>query len=133
MLQEYTKLLDAGLPPHEIAIISPYSAQVKQLAQMIYGDDPGSDQAEGPEIDSIDAFQGREKEAVVVSLVRSNMTGKIGFLADTRRMNVAMTRARRKCIFIGDSATISNLEFYQDFIRYIESINGYRSAWEYVT
>jgi predicted DNA helicase len=128
--RELKLLLDAGVDPGEIAIISPYSAQVKLLNGMILGDqgDPGALAA--LEIDSVDAFQGREKEVVIVSLVRSNREGQLGFLTDTRRMNVAMTRARRKLIMIGDSATLSNHAFFEDLLRYIESVNGYRSAWE---
>jgi len=128
--KELDLLINAGVLPGEIAIISPYSAQVKLLTGMILGDkgDPGD--LASLEIDSVDAFQGREKEAVIVSLVRSNREGQLGFLTDTRRMNVAMTRARRKLIMIGDSATLSNHVFYEDLLRYVESVKGYRSAWE---
>lgn len=131
VVREYEELLKTGLPPSDIAIISPYSAQVKLLTSLIYTDEWDAAKGLGPEIDSIDAFQGREKEAVIVSLVRSNLTGNLGFLADTRRMNVALTRAKRKLVVIGDSATIASIPFYADFIQYIESIQGYRSAWEY--
>lgn len=130
VVKELEGLLRAGVSPEEIAIISPYSAQVKLLTGMILGDkgDPGDLAA--LEIDSVDAFQGREKEAVIVSLVRSNREGQLGFLTDTRRMNVAMTRAKRKLIMIGDSATLSNHTFFEDLLRYVESVDGYRSAWE---
>lgn len=130
VIKEMNRLLKAGVPPSEIGLISPYSAQVKLLTGMILGEqgDPGVLSA--LEIDSVDAFQGREKEAVIVSLVRSNREGQLGFLKDTRRMNVAMTRARRKLIVIGDSATLSNLPFFDDLLRYVESVNGYQSAWE---
>ena len=74
----------------------------------------------GPEIGTVDGFQGREKEVVIVSLVRSNEQGEVGFLQDTRRMNVAMTRARRLLIVIGDSATISRHPFYAAFLEYVE-------------
>ena len=131
--KEYGHLIKAGVDAQAIGIISPYSAQVKLLLSLLQKDEWDADQGIGPEIDSIDAFQGREKEAIIVSLVRSNLTGDIGFLADTRRMNVALTRARRKLIVIGDSATLAALPFYQDFLRYIESIQAYRSAWEYVS
>ena len=67
---------------------------------------------EGVEIDSVDGFQGREKEAVIISLVRSNDAQEIGFLGDVRRMNVALTRAKRKLIVIGDGATLSSHPFY---------------------
>jgi superfamily I DNA and/or RNA helicase len=82
------------------------------------------------EIDSVDGFQGREKEAVVISLVRSNATGEIGFLADVRRMNVALTRARRKLLVIGDSATLGGHPFYKRMIEYFEAAGAYRTVWE---
>jgi superfamily I DNA and/or RNA helicase len=94
------------------------------------------------EIDSVDGFQGREKEAVIVSLVRSNSVLRLretnarsaqdglGFLADTRRMNVAMTRARRKLIVIGDSATITAHPFYEKMVKYFEAVGAYHSVWE---
>ena len=84
----------------------------------------------GLEIDSVDGFQGREKEAVVMSLVRSNPEGEIGFLADMRRTNVALTRARRKLLVIGDSATLACHPFYQRMFAYFESIGAYHSVWE---
>ncbi len=127
----YRMLIEAGVQPADIALISPYSAQVKLLASLLLAEREDSDSADVPEINSIDSFQGREKETVIVSLVRSNLTGEMGFLSDTRRMNVALTRAKRKLIVIGDSATISSIPFYEDFIRYAESVNGYLSAWEF--
>ena len=84
----------------------------------------------GLEIDSVDGFQGREKEAVVISLVRCNPKGEIGFLADVRRMNVAMTRARRKLLVVGDSATLAGQPFYQRMIEYFEGLGAYRTVWE---
>ncbi|OGW80787.1 MAG: hypothetical protein A3C47_05330 [Omnitrophica bacterium RIFCSPHIGHO2_02_FULL_51_18] len=122
LLSQLKKMLELGVPPGEIAVISPYSAQVRFLTSK--SPDPKV------EIDSVDGFQGREKELVIVSLVRSNMEGELGFLADTRRMNVAMTRARRKLIVIGDSATLSSIKFYADFMKYAEEVGGYKSAWE---
>jgi superfamily I DNA and/or RNA helicase len=65
-------------------------------------------------------------------MTRSNTNNEIGFLSDIRRMNVAMTRARKKLIIFGDSATLSGLPFYADFITYTETINGYQSAWEWM-
>ena len=115
-------LMEIGLPASEIAVISPYSAQVRLLREKLKQPDL--------EIDSVDGFQGREKEAVVVSLVRSNSSSEIGFLEDVRRMNVALTRARRKLIVIGDSATITIDPFYQRMMTYFESINAYLSVWE---
>lgn len=84
----------------------------------------------GMEIDSVDGFQGREKEAVLISLVRSNPQGEIGFLQDVRRMNVAMTRARRRLLLIGDSATLSAHPLYRRMIEYFEGTGAYRTVWE---
>ena len=122
VLSELKKMIELGVPPEGIAVISPYSAQVRLL----------SSRSPHPEveIDSVDGFQGREKELVIVSLVRSNVEGDMGFLTDTRRMNVAMTRARRKLIVVGDSATLSSIKFYQDFMEYVEKVGGYKSVWE---
>ena len=72
--------------------------------------------------------KGREKEVVVLSLVRSNPEGDVGFLADVRRMNVALTRARRKLLVIGDSATLSAHPFYQALCTYFEAIGAYHSV-----
>lgn len=116
------ELIEAGVAPSEIAVIAPYAAQVRLLREQI--------DVEGLQVDSVDGFQGREKEAVVISLVRSNPRGEIGFLGDVRRMNVAMTRARRKLIVIGDTATLSSHPFYQRMFEYFESLGAYRSVWE---
>ncbi len=124
VLSELKKMLEAGVPAEEIAVISPYSAQVRLLTSRF--------SAPGLEIDSVDGFQGREKEFVIVSLVRSNLTGELGFLNDTRRMNVAMTRARRRLVVVGDSATMSSLPFYKKFIAYAEQNGAYKSAWELI-
>ena len=115
-------LLDAGLAPEQIAVISPYAAQVRLLREAI--------RAAGLEIDSVDGFQGREKEAVVISLVRCNSRGEIGFLSDVRRMNVAMTRARRKLVMIGDSATLCGHPFYRRLLEYLEQRQAYHTVWE---
>jgi ATP-dependent RNA/DNA helicase IGHMBP2 len=69
---------------------------------------------------------------ICISLVRSNDNNEIGFLNDIRRMNVALTRAKKKLIVIGDSATLGNHPFYKDFLDYIDSINAYKSAWEFI-
>lgn len=123
VLAEIKKYIDLGVAPADIAVISAYSAQVRLLVSKTPHPEI--------EIDSVDGFQGREKELVIVTLVRSNMEGEMGFLADTRRMNVAMTRARKKLIVIGDGSTLASLEFYQKFMEYAESLGASRSIWEY--
>lgn len=115
-------LMEAGVPAADIAVITPYSAQARRLREVI------ADAA--VEVDTVDGFQGREKEAVVISLVRSNREGTLGFLADTRRMNVALTRARRKLIVFGDSATLGHHEFYLALLEYFERIGAYHTVWE---
>lgn len=117
-------LLESGVSADAIAVIAPYAAQVRLLREKLA--------YPGLEIDSVDGFQGREKEAVVISLVRSNPEGDVGFLGDVRRMNVALTRARRKLLVIGDSATLANHDFYKELIAYFEAVGAYRSVWEEV-
>jgi ATP-dependent RNA/DNA helicase IGHMBP2 len=125
VLRKVQQLLESGVPAGEIAVISPYAAQVRWLRERA--------NAPALEVDTVDGFQGREKEAVVISLVRSNREGEIGFLADTRRMNVALTRARRKLIVIGDSATLGGHPFYTALLNYLQVINGYHTVWEEVS
>jgi superfamily I DNA and/or RNA helicase len=122
---EVEALLARGLDPAEIAVISPYDAQVQRLRELLA---PHLDR--GLEVDTVDGFQGREKDAVIVSLVRANETGEVGFLADVRRMNVAMTRARMKLVVVGDGATVSRHPFYADFLTHAERCGAWRSAWE---
>ncbi len=122
ILRKVQQLQEAGVDPKDMAIIAPYAAQVRWLREHC--------NAENLEIDTVDGFQGREKEAVLISCVRSNANGEIGFLADTRRMNVALTRARRKLIIVGDSATLGGHEFYTALLSYLESIKAYTSIWE---
>src|SRR5205807_5086314 len=106
----------------DLALITPYAAQVRLLREKL--------PIAGLEIDSVDGFQGREKEAVVISLVRSNAEGDIGFLADVRRMNVALTRARRKLVVVGDSATLAVDPFYTRLFEYFEQVGAYHTVWE---
>ena len=120
--KQVAELLAAGLPASDIAVITPYSAQARLLRELIA--DPAL------EIDTVDGFQGREKEAVVISLVRSNSTGELGFLADTRRLNVALTRARRKLIVIGDSSTLANHELFLRLLNFYELEEVYGTVWE---
>jgi predicted DNA helicase len=123
VVEQVGRLLDLGLNGEDIAVISPYSAQVRWIREKL--------QNIGVEVDTVDGFQGREKEALLISLVRSNNIGEIGFLSDTRRMNVALTRAKRRLIVIGDSATLGGHTFYTELLQYFESIGAYTTVWEY--
>jgi superfamily I DNA and/or RNA helicase len=122
-LRIWKELATAGVRPKQAAIITPYAAQARLLKTR---------GQRNLEVGTVDGFQGREKEVVIVSLVRSNAEGEVGFLSDTRRMNVAMTRARRLLIVIGDSATISRHPFYAKFMEYVEKNGSYRSAYEWI-
>jgi predicted DNA helicase len=108
-----------------VGVISPYRAQV-ELLQETFAD------VSQVSVNTIDSFQGQERDVIYMSLVRSNPKSEIGFLKDYRRMNVAMTRARKKLVIIGDSATLGNDRFYGDFLSYAEEIGAYKSAWEYL-
>jgi superfamily I DNA and/or RNA helicase len=122
VLKKVSQLLEAGVQAADIAVIAPYAAQIRLLREQAADRDL--------EIDTVDGFQGREKEAVIISLVRSNREGEIGFLSDTRRMNVALTRARRKLIVIGDSSTLGGHPFYAALLEYFEQAGAYHTVWE---
>ncbi|GAB4028189.1 AAA domain-containing protein [Spirosoma koreense] len=115
-----------------IAIISPYKQQVSLLKELLTHSPDLLIYGPKISVNTIDSFQGQERDIVYISMVRSNTEGDIGFLSDIRRMNVAMTRARKKLIIVGDSATLANLPFYADFISYSENLNAYQSAWEWM-
>jgi ATP-dependent RNA/DNA helicase IGHMBP2 len=117
------RLLAAGLPAEEMAAIAPYSAQVARLRERA--------PLAQSEVDTVDAFQGREKDAVLLSLTRSNSRGELGFLNDLRRINVALTRARRHLFIVGDSATLGAHPYYGRLIAHAQATGGYRSAWEW--
>ncbi|MEL6635963.1 MAG: AAA domain-containing protein [Bacteroidota bacterium] len=119
-------------PYTSVAIISPYRAQCQYVADALAEEEDWERLRSRVSINTIDAFQGQERDLIYISLVRSNAKGEIGFLRDYRRMNVAMTRARKQLIVIGDSATVGGDEFYQSFLQYVEQHGAYRSAWEYL-
>jgi len=114
-----------------IGIISPYREQVLYIREQVndFFDDASHIQMD---INTIDSFQGQERDVIYISLVRSNEKGEIGFLKDYRRMNVAMTRARKKLVVIGDSATLGKDPFYEAFLEYCEKQEAYKSAWEFM-
>ncbi len=116
-----------------IAIISPYKQQIQILKEQLQHSPDLKEYGDKIAVNTIDSFQGQERDIVYISMTRSNTENKIGFLSDIRRMNVAMTRARKKLVVIGDSGTLSQFPFYADFITYAEQNNAYKSAWEFVS
>ncbi|QIL74940.1 AAA domain-containing protein [Hymenobacter sp. HDW8] len=138
LLRRLTELLAAYVPEDHledlltVGVIAPYRSQINYLKDKV---------EETPElaemtthrlltVGTVDAFQGQERDIICVSMTRSNSAGDIGFLSDIRRMNVGMTRARRKLLIVGDSSTLGRHPFYRDFLDYVESIGAYRTAWE---
>ncbi|TDQ11440.1 AAA domain-containing protein [Pedobacter metabolipauper] len=115
-----------------IGIISPYQQQIRVLKELVLNDPELQEYTAYLTVNTIDSFQGQERDIVYLSLTRSNAERSIGFLADIRRMNVAMTRAKQKLVVIGDSTTLSRLPFYADFISYADGLQAYKSAWEYM-
>jgi ATP-dependent RNA/DNA helicase IGHMBP2 len=124
------KLIKLGVEQNQVAIITPYNGQVELLRNMLLPEFPKL------EIRSVDGFQGGEREAVVLSLVRSSERGGkdgIGFLRDDRRQNVAVTRAKRHMALICDSETVSKSSFIENLISWIEDHGEHRSAIEYTS
>ncbi|MDY4499609.1 MAG: AAA domain-containing protein [Prevotella sp.] len=107
----------------DVGIISPYRAQVQYLRHLIKKTDFYKPFRKIISVNTVDGFQGQERDIIVISMVRSNEEGQIGFLRDLRRMNVAITRARMKLIILGDSATLIRHPFYRRLKEYIDSLS----------
>ena len=104
----------------DIGLISPYKGQVRLLRQMVRRDSFWKPFRSLLTIDTVDGFQGQERDIIVISMVRSNAEGQVGFLRDLRRMNVAITRARMKLLLIGDQPTLCRHPFYRRLKEYVE-------------
>ena len=113
-------LMASGVEPQDIGVISPYDDQIDLLSRKF--DEPGL------EIKTVDGFQGREKDVIVLSFVRSNDRNEMGFLTDLRRLNVSITRARKKLVMVGDSQTLSNHPVYAELVQYAAEKNGLLQA-----
>ena len=113
-----------------LGIITPYSAQVDQLHKLAEGSAQLEPLHKLISINTVDAFQGQERDVIAISFVRSNDKGEVGFLSDIRRTNVAMTRARKKLIMVGDSATLGSHPFYTKLLDYVQANEFYKSAFE---
>ena len=118
-----------------IGVIAPYRAQINYLKDAIEENDDlnGLLQHRMLSVGTVDSFQGQERDIIAISLTRSNNHGEIGFLSDIRRMNVGMTRARRKLLLVGDSSTLSSNPFFMDLLAYVKRIGGYRTACQTAT
>ncbi|XP_022742961.1 DNA-binding protein SMUBP-2 isoform X4 [Durio zibethinus] len=121
------KLVQDGVHASDIGIITPYAAQVVLLKML----KSNGDKLKDLEISTVDGFQGREKEAIIISMVRSNSKKEVGFLSDHRRMNVAVTRARRQCCLVCDTETVTSDGFLKRVVEYFEEHGEYLSASEY--
>lgn len=124
VVKEVRRLLSRGLAPADLGVITPYDAQARKLRDALQ-----DEVAAGLEVGSIDGFQGREKEAIVVDLVRSNDRGQVGFLADVRRMNVALTRARRLLLLVADSATLGEHPYHRRLLDAVGALGEWLSAY----
>ena len=113
------RILDEAI---DVGIISPYRAQVQFLRHLIKKQEFFKPYRHLISVNTVDGFQGQERDIVLISLVRANDEGQIGFLRDLRRMNVAMTRARMKLIILGDSTTMGKNKFYKKLFEYIQQL-----------
>lgn len=113
-----------------LGIITPYRSQVDLLHKLAEQSSLLEPLHKLVTINTVDAFQGQERDAIAISFVRSNEKAEVGFLSDIRRTNVAMTRARKKLIMVGDSATLGAHPFYVELLEYVQKGEYYRSAFE---
>mmetsp|Transcript_10358 Transcript_10358/g.31675 ORF Transcript_10358/g.31675 Transcript_10358/m.31675 type:complete len:697 (-) Transcript_10358:2161-4251(-) len=126
LLMHVRKLVNAGVKPADISVISPYAAQISLLRSLL-----AEERGLGMEVATVDSFQGRENEAVVLSLVRSNASGELGFVTDQRRINVAVTRAKRHVCIICNAEFVSKDPFLANLVNYCEEKGEVRYALEY--
>jgi ATP-dependent RNA/DNA helicase IGHMBP2 len=134
-LVHYTRELTATYRPENfptIGVIAPYRHQVELLKEAVAAHPALQPILHALTVNTIDSFQGQERDAIYISLTRSNADSTIGFLSELRRTNVALTRARKKLVVIGDSATLSGFPFYADLIHYAQEHDAYSSAWEFM-
>jgi superfamily I DNA and/or RNA helicase len=116
--------------PLTIGVIAPYRAQINYLKDAIEDSEVLNDLLlqRRLSVGTVDSFQGQERDIIAITLTRSNPQGEIGFLSDIRRMNVGMTRARRKLLLVGDSSTLCRHPFFGELLAYVKGVGGYRTA-----
>jgi len=140
LLERLAQLLVLGEPtaadqrPLTIGVIAPYRAQINYLKDAIEDSPVLNDLLlqRRLSVGTVDSFQGQERDIIAITLTRSNPQGEIGFLSDIRRMNVGMTRARRKLLLVGDSSTLCRHPFFEELLAYVKGVGGYRTAHEVV-
>jgi predicted DNA helicase len=138
LAQLLDKLSEPGEPtdpdqrPLTIGVIAPYRAQINYLKDAIEDSEilNGLLLQRRLSVGTVDSFQGQERDIIAITLTRSNPQGEIGFLSDIRRMNVGMTRARRKLLLVGDSSTLCRHPFFGELLAYVKGVGGYRTAHE---
>jgi superfamily I DNA and/or RNA helicase len=138
LAQLLDKLSEPGEPtepdqrPLTIGVIAPYRAQINYLKDAIEDSAVLNDLLlqRRLSVGTVDSFQGQERDIIAITLTRSNPQGEIGFLSDIRRMNVGMTRARRKLLLVGDSSTLCRHPFFGELLAYVKGVGGYRTARE---
>lgn len=132
-IRYWKEVTEAGIPAKDlsIGIIAPYKEQLEAIRKAVEnaGSVPFIQQLS---INTVDSFQGQERDIILISMTRSNPDSRIGFLSEIRRMNVAMTRAKKKLVIIGDSSTLAQHAFYSELIELAEQRKAYQSAWEYM-
>lgn len=124
-LEQYVEMMTVQRLQRErgdFGVISPYQAQIQLLRKLIKRSSVLRPLRGQITVQTVDAFQGQERDVIVLSLVRANADGQIGFLSDLRRMNVAITRARHKVIIIGDASTLTRHGFYRQLLEHIERV-----------
>ncbi|CDW76925.1 dna-binding protein smubp-2 [Stylonychia lemnae] len=137
VIQVLKELISLGIKKSDIGVITPYNAQVNMIKKAIRFQEELHTHVDRAkigdriEVSTVDGFQGREKEVIIISMVRSNPKGEIGFLSNERRMNVAVTRAKRLCTIIADSGTVSKNSFLKALIQYFKDNAIIRSAFDY--
>ena len=136
LLERLAQLLVLGEPtapdqrPLTIGVIAPYRAQINYLKDAIEDSAVLNDLLlqRRLSVGTVDSFQGQERDIIAITLTRSNSQGEIGFLSDIRRMNVGMTRARRKLLLVGDSSTLCRHPFFGELLAYVKGVGGYRAV-----
>ena len=122
-LMDYVKLIGMEHLLREqtdFGIISPYKAQVRLLRKYLKNNKMLKPLRHQITVNTVDGFQGQERDVILISMVRDNASGQIGFLNDLRRMNVAITRARMKLILFGNAETLSKTKFYERLVEYVQ-------------